>query len=472
VRLTGLALAAALAYSHLVLAYFFLINTQYLLLMIVGFLDTRRALHEMQWRDVRRLMRSPLTPPISVIAPAYDEEANIAVSVRSLLMLNYPEHEVIVVNDGSRDATLQVLVERFGLTPIPRSFEYAVPCRPVRAVYESVEHPNLVVVDKENGGKADALNAGLNLALYPLFCAIDADSVLEDDALLRVVRPFVEDPGVTVATGGVIRIANGCGIRGGRLVDVRLPRRFLPLVQIVEYLRGFLFGRMGWSAINGLLIISGAFGLFDKRAAVRAGGYAHDTVGEDMELVVRMHRRLREQGVPYRVAFIPDPVCWTEAPESLRVLRRQRNRWHRGLIDTLWRHRAMLGRSRDGAIGLVAMPAFALFEMLGPLIELSGYVIVPLCWLLGILDVRFMAVFLVLAVLYGILLSVGAVLLEDLAFRRYPRVRDLALLVLIGVLENLGYRQVTAWWRARAFWDYWRGDLGWGRMERRGIGRG
>jgi cellulose synthase/poly-beta-1,6-N-acetylglucosamine synthase-like glycosyltransferase len=472
VRLTGLALAAVLAYSHLVLAYFFLINTQYLLLMIVGFLDTRRALHEMQWRDVRRLMRSPLTPPISVIAPAYDEEANIAVSVRSLLMLNYPEHEVIVVNDGSRDATLQVLVERFGLTPIPRSFEYAVPCRPVRAVYESVEHPNLVVVDKENGGKADALNAGLNLALYPLFCAIDADSVLEDDALLRVVRPFVEDPGVTVATGGVIRIANGCGIRGGRLVDVRLPRRFLPLVQIVEYLRGFLFGRMGWSAINGLLIISGAFGLFDKRAAVRAGGYAHDTVGEDMELVVRMHRRLREQGVPYRVAFIPDPVCWTEAPESLRVLRRQRNRWHRGLIDTLWRHRAMLGRSRYGAIGLVAMPAFALFEMLGPLIELSGYVIVPLCWLLGILDVRFMAVFLVLAVLYGILLSVGAVLLEDLAFRRYPRVRDLALLVLIGVLENLGYRQVTAWWRARAFWDYWRGDLGWGRMERRGIGRG
>jgi cellulose synthase/poly-beta-1,6-N-acetylglucosamine synthase-like glycosyltransferase len=472
VRLTGLALAVVVAYGHLILAYFFLINTHYLLLMIVGFLDTRRALHEMQWRDVRRLMRSPLTPPISVIAPAYDEEANIAVSVRSLLMLNYPEHEVIVVNDGSRDATLQVLVERFGLTPIPRSFEYAVPCRPVRAVYESVEHPNLVVVDKENGGKADALNAGLNLALYPLFCAIDADSVLEDDALLRVVRPFVEDPGVTVATGGVIRIANGCGIRGGRLVDVRLPRRFLPLVQIVEYLRGFLFGRMGWSAINGLLIISGAFGLFDKRAAVRAGGYAHDTVGEDMELVVRMHRRLREQGVPYRVAFIPDPVCWTEAPESLRVLRRQRNRWHRGLIDTLWRHRAMLGRSRYGAIGLVAMPAFALFEMLGPLIELSGYVIVPLCWLLGILDVRFMAVFLVLAVLYGILLSVGAVLLEDLAFRRYPRVRDLALLVLIGVLENLGYRQVTAWWRARAFWDYWRGDLGWGRMERRGIGRG
>ena len=464
-----LGLGLALAYNHLVLLYFFAINTQYLILMLVGFRETRRALREMQWRDVRRLMRSPLTPPISVIAPAYNEESNVAVSTRSLLMLNYPEFEVIVVNDGSKDRTLEVLIERFGLRPVPRSFEYAVPCRPVRTVYESPEHPNLVVVDKENGGKADALNAGLNLALYPLFCAIDADSVLEEDALLRVVRPFVEEPGVTVATGGIIRIANGCTVRAGRVVEVRLPRRFLPLVQIVEYLRGFLFGRMGWSAINGLLIISGAFGLFDKRAAILAGGYAHDTVGEDMELVVRMHRRLREEGVPYRVRFVPDPVCWTEAPESLRVLRRQRNRWHRGLIDTLWRHRAMLGRSRFGAIGLLAMPSFLVFEMLGPLVELSGYLIVPLCYLLGILDIRFMLLFLILAVLYGILLSVSAVLLEDMAFRRYPRARDLVLLVLVGIAENLGYRQATAWWRTRAFWDYWRGDLGWGRMERRGI---
>jgi cellulose synthase/poly-beta-1,6-N-acetylglucosamine synthase-like glycosyltransferase len=464
-----LGLEVALVYNHLVLLYFFAINTQYLILMLVGFRETRRALLEMQWRDVRRLMRSPLTPPISVIAPAYNEEANIAESVRSLLMLNYPEYEIVVVNDGSQDRTLAVLIERFGLRLVPRSFEYAVACRPIRAVYESPENPNLVVVDKENGGKADALNAGLNVALYPLFCALDADSVLEDDALLRVVRPFVEEPGTTVACGGIIRIANGCEIRAGRVVEVRLPRRFLPLVQVVEYLRGFLFGRMGWSAINGLLIISGAFGLFDRRAAVAAGGYAHDTVGEDMELVVRMHHRLREQGIPYRVRFVPDPVCWTEAPESLRVLRRQRNRWHRGLIDTLWRHRAMLGRPRFGAIGLLAMPVFVVFEMLGPLVELSGYLIVPLCWGLGILDTRFMLIFLTVAVLYGILLSVSAVLLEDMAFRRYPRVRDLALLVLVGVAENLGYRQATAWWRTRAFWDYWRGDLGWGRMERQGI---
>jgi cellulose synthase/poly-beta-1,6-N-acetylglucosamine synthase-like glycosyltransferase len=466
-----LGLDVVVAYNHFVLFYFFAINAQYLALMLVGFHATRRARHELKWQDLRRLMRSPLTPPISVIMPAYNEEANVAESVRALLMLHYPRFEVIVVNDGSKDGTLRVLIERFALRPVPPSFESRVPCRPVLGVYESSEHPNLVVVDKANGGKADALNAGLNLALYPLFCAIDADSILEDDALLRVVRPFVEEPGITVATGGIVRIANGCEIRAGRVVRVRVPRRLLPLLQIVEYLRAFLFGRMGWSAAGTLLIISGAFGLFDKRAVLLAGGYAADTVGEDMELVMRMHRRLREKGLPYRLCFVPDPVCWTEAPESLAVLGRQRNRWHRGLIDTLWRHRAMLGRPRYGAVGLLAMPCFVAFELLGPVVELSGYVVVPLSYIFGLLDLAFMLEFLAVSVLYGIVLSVSAVLLEDVAFRRYPRLRDLVLLTFMGIVENLGYRQATAWWRVRAYWDFWRGDQGWGAMERRGIAR-
>jgi cellulose synthase/poly-beta-1,6-N-acetylglucosamine synthase-like glycosyltransferase len=425
----------------------------------------------MEWRDLRRLMQSPLTPPISIIAPAYNEEANVAEAVRSMLMLHYPQLEVVVVNDGSRDRTLEVLIERFALRPIARSFEYATPCRPIRAVYESAQHANLVVVDKENGGKADALNAGLNLAIYPLICAIDADSILEDEALLRVVRPFVDDPELTVATGGIVRIVNGSEVHAGRVVRVHLPRTLLPLLQVVEYLRAFLFGRMGWSAIGGLLIISGAFGLFRKRAVIEAGGYAVDTVGEDMELVMRLHRHLRAAARPYRVTFVPDPVCWTEAPETLTVLRRQRNRWHRGLIDALWRHRKMWGRARYGSVGVVATPCFLAFETLGPAVELLGYVVVPLSYLLGLLDTDFMVGFLVVAVLYSMLLSLTAVLLEDLAFRRYPRVRDLGYLALASVVENLGYRQATAWWRLRAFWDYWRGDLAWGRMERRGLGR-
>ncbi len=456
-------------YGHAVLVALFLINTYQLVLVLLGFRHTRRMVREIQRSDQRRLLRSPLTPPVSVLAPAFNEEANVVENVRSLLMLDYPLFEVVVVNDGSRDRTLEVLIREFGLRPSARSFEYAAPCRPIRQVYDSAEYPNLVVVDKVNGGKADALNAGLSLALYPLFCAIDADSILESDALLRLVRPFVDFPGVTVAAGGIVRVANGCDIQAGRVRRVKLVHRPLPLMQVVEYLRAFLFGRMGWSGGNGLLIISGAFGMFEKRAALAAGGYARDTVGEDMELVVRMHRHLRERGRPYRIGFVPDPICWTEVPESLRVLRRQRTRWHRGLIDTLWRHRAMIGRPRYGSIGLLAMPCFVLFEMLSPVVELTGYLMLPVLAALGLLAPSFALSFFLLAVLYGVLVSVVAVLLEDITFRRYPCTRDLALLVGAAVLENLGYRQLTVWWRVRAFWEFWRGDLSWGAMERRGV---
>jgi cellulose synthase/poly-beta-1,6-N-acetylglucosamine synthase-like glycosyltransferase len=451
------------------LLFFFAINSYYLILTVTGFWRTVRNVLEIQWTDRRRLLRSPFTPPVSVLAPAYNEQTNIVENVRSLLMLDYPLFEVIVINDGSSDKTLEAMIEEFELRPTARSFEYAVPCKPIRCVYESATYSNLVLVDKDNGGKADALNAGLNLSLYPLFCAIDADSILDSDALLRLVRPFIDAPGVTIAAGGVVRVANGCEIRGGRVREVRLVRRALPLIQIVEYLRAFLFGRMGWSGGNSLLVISGAFGLFEKRTAVLAGGYATNTVGEDMELVVRMHRVVHDRKQPYRIGFVPDPICWTEVPERLRVLRRQRTRWQRGLIDTIVRHRGMIGRPRYGTVGLVSLPAFALFEMMSPLIEFSGYLLLPVLWWYGLLTPSYAGTVLVLSLVYAMLVSILAVLLEDLAFRRYPRLRDLGVLVGGAVLENFGYRQLTVWWRVRAFWEYFRGDLSWGAMERRGM---
>jgi cellulose synthase/poly-beta-1,6-N-acetylglucosamine synthase-like glycosyltransferase len=457
-------------YAGFMLIFFFAINSYYLVLTVAGFWRTLRTVLEVQRADRRRLLRSPLTPPVSVLAPAFNEELSVVENVRSLLMLDYPLFEVILINDGSSDRTLQMLIEAFELRPSARSFEYGVQCQPVRCVYESAAYSNLVVVDKMNGGKADALNAGLNLSLYPLFCAIDTDSILESDALLRLVRPFIEAPGVTIAAGGVIRVANGCEVHAGRVRQVRLVRRPLPLIQIVEYLRAFLFGRMGWSGSNSLLIISGAFGLFDKRAAVVVGGYATDTVGEDMELVVRMHRYLHDRKQPYRVGFVPDSICWTEVPESIRVLRRQRTRWQRGLIDTLWRHRSMIGHPRYGVVGMVSLPGFAIFEMMSPLVEFSGYLLLPVLWGLGYFNVSYAIAFLVLSMLYAVLVSVLAVLLEDIAFRRYPRLRDVAILLAATVLENLGYRQLTVWWRVRAFWEFWRGDLSWGAMERRGVG--
>jgi cellulose synthase/poly-beta-1,6-N-acetylglucosamine synthase-like glycosyltransferase len=456
-------------YTSFILLFFFAINSYYLVLTVAGFWRTVRVFREVRRPDQRRLLRSPLTPPVSVLAPAFNEEANVVENVRSLLMLDYPLFEVILVNDGSRDRTLGRLVDAFDLRRSARNFEPALRCKPIRGVYESATYPNLVVIDKVNGGKADALNAGLNLSLYPLFCAIDADSILEPDALLRLVRPFVDAPGVTIAAGGVVRVANGCEIHGGRVHRVQLPRRALPLMQIVEYLRAFLFGRMGWSTGNTLLVISGAFGLFEKRAAVQAGGYATDSVGEDMELVVRMHRQRRERRQPYRIGFVPDPICWTEVPTTFRVLRRQRTRWQRGLIDTLVRHRKMIGRPRYGMVGMVALPGFLMFELLSPLIEMLGYILLPTLWLIGRLDPALAGTFFVLAIMYTILVSALAILLEDIVFRRYASIRDLGRLLIAAILENFGYRQLTVWWRVRAFWEYLRGDLTWGAMERRGV---
>jgi len=320
-------------------------------------------------------------------------------------------------------------------------------------------------------GKADALNAGINVSRYPLFCAIDADSVLESDALLKVSRPFMDDPSV-VAVGGIIRIANDCVVERGRVTEVRLPRKRLPLFQIIEYLRAFLAARMGWSELNGLLIISGAFGLFRKDVVVACGGYNRNTVGEDMELVTRMHHYLLERGLPYRMVFVPDPVCWTEVPDTLRILGRQRNRWQRGLLDTVIIHRRMFLNPRYKQVGLLAMPFFAQFELFGPLVEFSGYIIIPLSALFGLLNLDTFFLFLVVAFVYGVFFSVGAVLLEEISFRRYPRPADLVRLLLHALFENFGYRQLTVWWRVKALWDYLRGEKGWGTMQRTGFAQG
>jgi len=327
-----------------------------------------------------------------------------------------------------------------------------------------------VVVDKANGGKGDALNAGLNVSRYPLFCSIDGDSVLEADALLRITRLFHENPETMVAAGGTVRIANGSRLRAGRVIEVGLARGVLPRIQVVEYLRAFLFGRMGWASLGGLLIISGAFGVFERRAVIEAGGYATDSVGEDMELVVRLHRSLRDQGRRYRIGFVPEPVCWTEAPASLAVLRRQRIRWQRGLIDTMSRHRRMLGNPRYGAVGLLAMPYFLVFEMLGPLVELSGFVLVPLSYALGILDLAVLQAFFAASVLYAVVVSIVAVLLDDLAFRRYRGVGQLLAMASAAVVEAMAFRPLCAWWRSLAFVYHARQDATWGRMTREGLG--
>jgi len=457
--------------SGITLAYFLLVNAIYL-----GFTATawRRLLahqREAKTLPLDEVLSSPLTPGVSVLVPAYNEAAGIVVSVRSLLDLRYPRHEVVVVNDGSTDDTLQRLIDAFELEPVRKALRQDVACAPVKQVYGSRRYPNLWVVDKENGGgKADAINGCLVAASHEYVCAIDADAVLEPDALLQVARPILDDPEVVVATGGIVRVINGCVLRDGRVVEVGLPKSNLAAVQVLEYFRAFLVGRVGWSSVNALLIISGAFGLFRRSLVEEIGGWDQEMIGEDIELVVRMHRRMHELDQPYRIEFVPDPVCWTEVPETLRVLSRQRRRWQRGLGQTLWVHKKLILNPRFGTLGLVAVPYFLFFEFLSPIIELLGPPFVIVAFLLGRLSFTFFVAFLVVAVLLGFLLSIAALALEEINFRRHQRSRELARLVLLAAFENVGYRQINAFWRFVAYFDLMRGRSGWGDMQKKGLG--
>ncbi|ODT03970.1 MAG: glycosyl transferase [Gemmatimonadetes bacterium SCN 70-22] len=451
-----------------ILLYFVCINAAYLTLVACSTWELVIHILSIRGESRARVLGSAVTPSISILAPAYNEEATIAESVTALLALHYANLELVVVNDGSPDRTLDVLKQRFALVPIHSIVWRRIDTRAVRGLYRSRTHPNLLVVDKENGGKADALNAGLNLATGDLVCVIDADTIVDADALQRLARPFLSHHDV-LAAGGTIRIANGSAISAGRVTDACAPRNFVAGVQVVEYFRAFIFGRLGWNRLGGNLIISGAFGLFRRDAMIAVGGYTHDTVGEDMELVLKLRRQAYEAGRKHRILFVPDAVAWTECPESLRVLGRQRDRWHRGLTDVLWRHRTMFLNPRYGVVGLWCYPYFVFVELLAPVLELLGWVGLTLGMAAGLLDASFAALFFLLAYGIGAVLSAYSLLLEEWSFNRFTRFGDRVRLLLYLVLESFGYRQLTVVWRLRGIWKFLRGRTDWGRMERRGF---
>jgi cellulose synthase/poly-beta-1,6-N-acetylglucosamine synthase-like glycosyltransferase len=404
-----------------------------------------------------------------VLVPAYNEEAVIVESVRSLIRLRYPRLEVVVVSDGSTDGTIDVLARAFDLAPVRVAIRPDIPTATVRGTFVSRGHPNLVVVDKENGGRSDALNAGANVARHEYVCVIDADSLLEENALLGVAKPILDDPRVVAATGGTIRIANGCTVEGGRVVEVRLSDGLIPRFQVLEYLRAFLVGRVAWSRLGAHALISGAFGLFHRDLVATVGGYWTSTVGEDLELTLRLHRHLREAGTDYRIVHVPGPVCWTEAPSDLRTLSRQRRRWQRGLWESLRRHGRMIGRPRYGRVGTLALPNMVLFEFLSPVFSLLGLGLTIGLWLAGLLPTAFVVLSLLASIGFGLALSVAAIAIEDVSYRRYPTPGDVVRLALVAVLEAVSYRQLNDLWRTVAYADIARGKRGWGAQQRRGF---
>lgn len=447
-----------------VLLYFLIVHLVYIALNVLAFgvitRSTLRKYGELIPAD-REFM-----PPVSIIVPAYNEEPVIVASVRSILQLTYPTVEIVVVNDGSVDRTVEVLREEFDLEEYSEAYRDRIPTAPVRAFYRSRRHPNLRVVDKENGGRADANNVGINVARYPLFCTIDADSILQRDSIERVVRPFLIDPKV-IASGGTVRIVNGCRVRGGFIEALDLPRQPLVVFQIMEYLRAFLFGRVGWSAFNGLLVLSGAFGVFNKEIVIAAGGYRTDTIGEDMELVTRLHKVMRRQKRPYRIAYVPDPICFTEAPDNLRALAGQRVRWQRGLGESLDKNRGLAFR---GPVGWLSYPFHAVFELFGSFVEVAGYLLSAVAFATGTISLTAFVAFLFVSFGLGMAFSTSALVLEELSFNAYPRSRHTLILLVAAIGENFGYRQLNAWWRLVGLIRFLRGSAPtWGTIERRGA---
>ena len=465
--------------------FFFIINKviflltciifgSYLTLSIISAIALRKYLRKNSYVDYNSIILAPLTPSISIIAPAYNEELSIVENIRALLSLHYNNFEVIIVNDGSTDETFKRMVEAYSLERVNYYFDYKLPCERIRGIYKSQNKSfkMLTVIDKNNGGKADALNAGINVSKKELICCVDVDSIMEPDTLLKLVKPFMEETDKKViATGGVVRIANSCVIEDGQIREIRLPGDFLARMQVLEYTRAFLLARMAWGKLNGLLLISGALGLFDKETVIKCGGYNKENVGEDMELVVRMRRYMADQKKPYTATYIPDPLLWTEVPSTGKQLARQRNRWTRGTLETLIAHRKLFMNPKYGSLGMISYPYWLFLEWLAPILEFLGYLYFAYLLITGSVNWPFFLLLLAFVYTFSVMLSSFAILFEEKTFHKYKSRKDVLNLLLTAFLEPFFYHTRTVWWAIRGNIDYLRGVRSWGKMERAGFGK-
>ena len=407
--------------------------------------------------------------PISIIVPAYNEEVTVVETVHSLLELEYTLYEIVVVDDGSTDATSQKLIEAFDMKPIRRPVQRKIMCRPVEFVYEAVcDNISLTLIRKKNGGKADSLNMGINACRYPYFICMDADSVLQYDSLSKIVKPVLEDENV-IAVGGAIRPSNGVEISHGRVVQYKLPSNLIACMQVLEYDRSFLASRILFDKFNGSLIISGAFGLFKKEAVIYAGGYDPTTMGEDMELVVKLHDYYVSNDLTYHIRYATDAVCWSQVPERLGDLCKQRRRWHLGLFQSMWKHRIMLANPKFGLISFISYFYFLIYELLSPFIEVFGVAAMLIAIAVDLINVPFMLLFFLIYSFFGSILSLTAFFARIHTIDLEVSLNDALKAVLLCAFEISVLRFVMVWVRATAFFGYKKKKLHWGRIERKKI---
>lgn len=458
-------------FGHVIFILTLIIFGSYLLLGIFSAIALRKYLRKNSYVNYNSLVLSPLSPKVSIIAPAFNESKTIIDNVRTLLSLYYNNFEIILVNDGSTDDTFEKVERAFELEKVNYYFDYRLPCEKIKGVYKSgnPSFNRLTVIDKNNGGKADSLNAGINICKSSLFVSIDADSIIEADSILKLVKPFLEEKDKKViGTGGVIRIVNSCDTELGHIRQINVPKKILPRLQVLDYTRAFLLGRMAWSQLDGLMLISGAMGIFDRETVIEAGGYSTKTVGEDMELVLRMRRHMSEKDKKYEVTYIPDPLCWTEVPSDLKSLRKQRTRWTRGLVESLKTHRKLFFNPKFQKLGMLGYPYWMFFEWLAPLLAFAGFIYTIFLILTSGINWPFYLLLFIFVYSFAVMLTTWAILFEEITFHKYRRKRDVFKLIATAFIEPFFY-PVHTWFAVRGNFEALRGKKGWGKAERSGF---
>ncbi len=454
-----------LIFSVFCIFYTLALSLTYFMQILLSFRELKNYMRRMKYSDFKNYQNSNNMIPISVLVPAYNESEVIVGNIKSLLNLNYPEYEVIVINDGSTDDTKKLIIDSFHLTETRMSFKKSLQTQEIRGIYWNPEYPNLVFVDKVNGGKADALNAGINVSKYPIFASIDADSLLEANSLIRIGMTFIEDP-KAAAVGGIVRILNGSKIENGILKEIGLSKKPLAIFQTIEYLRAFLSGRVSFNYFSALMIVSGAFGAFRKKTIIEIGGYKTNTIGEDMEIIVKLHKHIHDTKSGDKIKFIPDPVCWTQAPESIKDLRAQRRRWNVGMIDTLLSYKQMIFNPKYKKVGTYAFPYYLFVEFLGPIVEFLGYIVIPLAYLFGMLSIHYFIIFFIISNILGMILSLGGLILEERSFNNYSSIGQLIKLIIFAIVENFGFRQLITIFRLEGIVSFRKYRYDWAKLKR------
>ncbi|OGN63361.1 MAG: hypothetical protein A3E80_02895 [Chlamydiae bacterium RIFCSPHIGHO2_12_FULL_49_9] len=434
------------------LSYFLILNGFYGLLLILTNPELARRFQEIKANESYKLLLFNLVPPVSIIIPAYNERETILASVTAALQIEFSHFEVIVIDDGSTDDTFSLLTTTYQLFPVPPVFPSILQTAPVKHYYRSKLYPKLLVIQKENGGREDAINAGINASTAPFFIGIDADSFIEPDAINRLMQHLLTKRNIC-AMGGTLCIVNGCTVKKGKITEAKLPPSFLGTMQVVEYIKTFFFGRTGWNKLGGSPLISGGFGLFNKQAVIEVGGLKKMLAG-DLELTVLLHKHMHEKKEPYVIDYMFDAIVWTDVPQTYSGLAKQRKRWHSSVIDVCWRHRRMIFNFKYGVVGFLHIPYLLLGEGLGPLVEGFGYIYIACCFFYGVLNITFFWYFILIAWGVSMFLTIASVIMQEVFLRKYISSRQILKMVFFAFIENFTYRPLTVWWRIEGFFRF------------------